>query len=99
MRQSFANLIGAIISTHKIDPKFERLMLYAALEGNEIALLHMRQVTASIVDLFRNYFLRRQKQGHLRRHGPRSGADGHRGNGPEFALGKYVHEFKDTMHL
>jgi TetR/AcrR family transcriptional regulator len=31
------HLINAIVAAHKNDPKFERLMLYAALEGNEIA--------------------------------------------------------------
>jgi TetR/AcrR family transcriptional regulator len=88
-------LIGAIISMHKKDPKFERLMQYAALEGNEIALRHMRQVTASIVDVFRSYFLRRQKQGHLRPFGPDAALMAIIGLARHYALGKYVHELKE----
>ena len=55
-------LLTAIIRTHKIDPKFERVMLYAALESNEVALLYMQQITESVVAEFRSYFARRQKQ-------------------------------------
>lgn len=54
-------LISAIVDTHRTDPKFERLMIYAALEGQEIALIYIRQLTAAIVDAFRQYFARRQK--------------------------------------
>ncbi len=88
-------LIGAIISTHKCDPKFERLMQYAALEGNEIALRHMRQVTASIVGVFRSYFKRRQKQGRLCPVGPDVALAAIVGLAQHYALGKYVHEIKD----
>ena len=87
-------LIGAIISTHKTDPKFERLMLYAALEGNEIALQHMCKVTASILDCFRSYFLRRQSQGQLGSFGPDVALMAIVGMAQNYALGKYVHEFK-----
>lgn len=88
-------LISAIISTHRTDPKFERLMLYAALEGNEIALLYMRQLTTSIVGLFRTYFLRRQKQGRFRAYGPDVALTVIAGMAKHYALGKYVHEFKE----
>jgi TetR/AcrR family transcriptional regulator len=88
-------LIGAIISAHKADPKFERLMLYAALEGNEIALLHLRQVTASIVDLYRKYFLRHQKQGYLRPCVPDFALTAIVGMAQNYALCKYVHELKE----
>jgi TetR/AcrR family transcriptional regulator len=88
-------LIGAIFTTSKTDPKFERLMLYAALEGNEIALLYMRQVTASIVDVFRSYFLRRQKQGHLRPFPPDLVLAAIVGMAQHYALNKYVHEFNE----
>jgi TetR/AcrR family transcriptional regulator len=88
-------LINAIISTHKTDPKFERLMLYAALEGNEIALRHMRLVTASIVDLYRKYFLRRQKQGSLRRCVPDVALMAIVGMAQSYARCKYVHELKE----
>ena len=88
-------LISGIIRTHKTDPKFERLMLYAALEGNEIALQHMRQITASIVDLFHKYFRRRQKKGALRRLLPDVALTAIVGMAQSYAMGKYVHEFKE----
>jgi hypothetical protein len=70
-------------------------MLYAALEGNEIALRHMRQVTASIVDLYRKYLLRRQKQGHLRPCVPDAALTAIVGMAQNYALIKYVHELKE----
>lgn len=56
-------MVSAIIETHRLDPKFERLMLYASLERNEVALLYMSQVTESVLTEFCAYFIRRQKQG------------------------------------
>jgi TetR/AcrR family transcriptional regulator len=88
-------LITAIVSMHKIDPQFERLMLYAALEGNEIALLYMRQVTASIVDAFRAYFSRRQEQGALRPVGPDLALMAIAGMAKHYALCKYVHGLEE----
>ncbi len=88
-------LINAIISAHKTDPKFERLMLYAALEGNKIAHRYLRQVTVSIVDRYRKYFLRRQKQGYLRPCMPEVALTAIVGMAQHYALGKYVHEVKD----
>jgi len=89
-------LIAAIIETHKNDPKFERLMLYAALEGNDIALLYMRQVTACIVDVFRRYFKRRQKNGRMRAMAPDIALTAIVGMAKNYALSKYVHGFKDA---
>jgi len=88
-------LITGIIQAHKTDPKFERLMLYAALEGNEIALQHMRQITASIIGLFHKYFRRRQKKGALRRLPPEIALTAIVGMAQNYAMGKYVHEFKE----
>ena len=88
-------LIRAIILMHKTDPKFERLMLYAALEGNEIALLYMRQVTALIVDGFRNYFARRQQQRAIWPIAPDAALMAIVGMAQHFALGKYVHALKE----
>ena len=90
------NLIAAIIQMHKNNPKFERLMLYAALEGHQIALLYIRQATESVVDTYRSYFLRRQKQGRLRPMSPDAALGAIVGMAQHFALYKYVHAFKDS---
>lgn len=94
-RAVIQRLTNAIICTHKTDPKFERLMLYAALEGNEIALLYLRQVTASIVDAFRSYFLRRQEQGVLHSTSPDAALLAIVGMAQHYALVKYVHGLKE----
>ena len=88
-------VIGAIISTHKTDPQFERIMIYAALEGNESAVRHMRQLTASIVDLYRQYVSRRQKNGYLRACLPDAALTAIVGMAQHYALNKYAHEFKE----
>lgn len=87
-------LINAIIGLHKNDPKFERLMLYAALEGNEVALLYMCKVTASIVDLFRSYISRRQEQGRLRPINPDAALTAIAGMAKQYAQEKYLYGFK-----
>jgi len=88
-------LIKGIIFGHKMDPKFERVMLYAALEGNEIALQYMRKVTASIVDVFRSFFKRRQKSGRIRDIVPDAALMAIVGMAQQYALSKYVHAFKE----
>jgi hypothetical protein len=94
-QQVVRKLIEAVISTHKNDPKFERLMLYAALEGNDIALLYMRQMTASIADAFKSYFLRRQKQGRLRAMLPDVALMAICGMAQYYARCRYIHAFDE----
>ena len=94
-RAVFQGLIKAIITTHRTDPKFERLMLYAALEGNEIAMTYMQQVTASIVEVFRRYFARRQKEGRLRPIPSDLALAAIVGMAQHYALSKYVHGTKN----
>ena len=88
-------LLQAVILVHKTDPQFERLMLYAALEGNEIALEHMRQMTAPLMNLYRKYFQRRQKQGRLKPCAPAVALTAIVGMARNYALGKYIHELKE----
>ena len=88
-------LIKAIIFTHKTDPEFQRLMLYAALEGNKIALLYMREVTTSIVEAFRSYLSRRQRQGRVRAMSPDAALTAIVGMAKQYALDRYVHGFTE----
>lgn len=89
-------LIAAIIHTHRIDPKFERLMLYAALERNQVALLYMCQVTEAVVTEFRTYFARRQRQGHFVKMPPDAALTAVIGMAFHYAQQTYVHEFTDN---
>jgi TetR/AcrR family transcriptional regulator len=88
-------LIEAVIETHRTDPKFERLMLYAALEGHEIAVLYMRKMTAPIVDTLKSYFSRRQREGGLRAVGPEVVLMAVVGMAQHYALCRYVHALKE----
>ena len=88
-------LISAIIAGHRDDPEFQRLMLYAALEGNEIALIFMRAATAAVVDEFRRYVARRQERGALRAMTPDAALAAIAGMAKCYGLNKYVHGFDE----
>lgn len=84
-------IITGIIEMHKTEPQFERLMLYAALEGNEIALLHVRQLTADIVAEFKTYLTRRRKQGKLRGISADAALTAIVGMAQHYARSRYIH--------
>ncbi len=88
-------LIDAIVHTHRIDPQFERLMLYAALERNEIALHYMCQVTEALLTEFRAYFARRQRQGHFAKMPPDAALTAVIGMAFHYAQQTYVHAFEE----
>lgn len=53
----------AVLEPYRCDPRMQRVMLFAALEGQEIALNHFRSVTTPIYEFLREYILRRQREG------------------------------------
>ena len=55
----------AVLEPYRSDPRMERLMLFAALEGQETALNHYRTVALPIYELLRDYIVRRQQEGAL----------------------------------
>jgi TetR/AcrR family transcriptional regulator len=55
----------AILAQYRSDPRMERLLLFAALEGQETALNHYRSVSLPIYELLREYIARRQREGAL----------------------------------
>jgi TetR/AcrR family transcriptional regulator len=55
----------AVLEQYRSDPRMERLMLYAALEGQETALNHFRNASMPIYELLREYLLKRQQEGAL----------------------------------
>ena len=87
-------IIETIIRTHRVDPQFERLMLYAALERNEMALLYMGKMTEAVVTEFRAYFARRQKQRCFVRMQPDAALTAVVGMAFYYAQQTYVHAFK-----
>jgi TetR/AcrR family transcriptional regulator len=58
-------IAAAVLETYRSDPRMERLMLFAALEGQETALNHYRSVSIPIYEILCEYIVRRQHDGAL----------------------------------
>jgi TetR/AcrR family transcriptional regulator len=59
-------LAAKILETYRTDARFERILLFAALEGHEIGLAHHRRFAVPVFELLRDYIARRQREGALR---------------------------------
>lgn len=57
------SIARAILRSYRDDPRYERVLLFAALEGHELGLAHNRQLVAPIYELLKDYFARRQRDG------------------------------------
>ncbi len=62
MRMITAN----ILKSSRRDPRLERVLLFAALEGTELGLEHKRSFSIPIAQLLCEYIARRQREGALR---------------------------------
>jgi TetR/AcrR family transcriptional regulator len=61
---------AAILTSYRTDARFERILLFAALEGHEHGLAHHRKFATPIFELFRDYISRRQREGAVRDYNP-----------------------------
>ncbi len=61
----FRAIATAIIEGYRGDARLERVLLFAALEGNEQGLTHYRNSSIPIAELLRDYIVRRQREGAL----------------------------------
>ena len=61
----FRAIASAIIEGYRSDARLERVLLFAALEGNEQGLEHFRSFSIPIGVLLRDYIVRRQRAGAL----------------------------------
>ena len=59
-------VVGAILDSYKRDPDFERVMLYAALEGHELATTSRELFGVPAFALLRDYVIQRQQAGAFR---------------------------------
>src|SRR5215469_5093146 len=57
------SIAGAILKSYRSDTRYERVLLFAALEGHELGLAHNRQIVAPIYELLRDYFAGRRREG------------------------------------
>jgi TetR/AcrR family transcriptional regulator len=61
----FRAISEVIVLGYRTDPRLERVLLFAALEGNEQGLKHFREFSIPIYELLRDYIVRRQRAGAL----------------------------------
>ncbi len=66
----FRAIARIIIRSYSGDARYERVMLFAALEGNEQGLAHNRSFSIPIFELLRVYVLKRQNEGALAGYAP-----------------------------
>jgi len=63
-------IMTGILRDFRTDPRYERVKLFAALEGHEAGTAHYRRFAIPVYQVLRDYVLRRQKEGALRETNP-----------------------------
>ena len=91
----FRFLISTIIRFYREEPQFERLLLHAALEGHELAIMHHNHMSASIGAQIIEYITRRQQEGAIRASDPQVVLFALAGIPQFYALQKYIHQRPD----
>ena len=85
----FGWLTRKVMELYQDDPRFERLMLFAALEGHEIAVMHLN-VVAPFVEALRKYVESRQRDGALQQCDPFLAIAAVVGVAKQYAMSKYL---------
>ena len=92
----FRHLTAKIIQLVHDDPKFERVMLYAALEGHELAAMHHKQFAIPFIDMLIDYITRRQQEGALRQIHPGAVVFAAAGMAQQYATHTFMCDYKDA---
>jgi TetR/AcrR family transcriptional regulator len=90
----FRFLVSQIIEQCDKESRFERLVLFAALEGQELAVMHA-QIVAPIGKPFIDYIARRQRAGALRKGDPGTILIAVAGLAKFYATQKYIYRFSE----
>ena len=61
----FRTIASQVLASYRTDPRFERMILFAALEGHELALNYIRQQFFPFYQLLDDYIRQRQAEGAL----------------------------------
>ena len=91
----FRLLISKIVDGTRKDPKFQRLMLHASLEGHELALMHHNQFKMPIGAQLIAYIAKRQQEGAIRQCDPIAVIFAVAGIAQYYAAQKYLHQSAD----
>jgi TetR/AcrR family transcriptional regulator len=88
----FRLIVSKVLDVHRGEQRFERLMIHAALEGHQLAVMHQNQMTMGIGARLTEYIQRRQKSGALLDCDPAAVLFAVAGIGHLFALHKYMYQ-------
>ena len=88
-------VITHMIAFHRENPRFQRLMLHAALDGHEIAIIHHNQVKLPVGAKLIEYIERRQAAGAIRPGNPTAVLFALAGMPQFYALQKYIYQASD----
>jgi len=66
----FRAIASTIIESYSRDARCQRVLFFAALEGNEAGLAHHRQLAIPVYELLCQYIARRQSEGAMRDYDP-----------------------------
>lgn len=91
----FRALITTIVQCNRESPQFERLMLHAALEGDELAIMHHNQFALPIGKQLMEYITKRQREGAIRPVDPKAVLFAVAGIAHYYAHQKYLHQSAD----
>jgi TetR/AcrR family transcriptional regulator len=96
-RGLFRLIVARILEIHRTEPRFERLMLHASLEGHELAVMHRNQIMASIGVKVHAYIERRQQAGALCNCDPRTIIFAIVGMAQYFGMQKYMYQRAEPL--
>ena len=96
-RGLFRLIVARILEIHRTEPRFERLMLHASLEGHELAVMHRNQIMASSGVRVHEYIDRRQRAGALRECDPRTIIFAVVGMAQYFGMQKYMYQRPEPL--
>jgi TetR/AcrR family transcriptional regulator len=94
----FRFVLTQILACDREEPKFARLLLHAALEGHELAMMHHNQLALPIGAKFKAYIARRQKAGAIRRCDPGIVLFALAGIAQHYAMQKYLYQVNDLPY-
>ncbi len=90
------SLIAKIIHVVREDSKYERVLLYAALEGHELAAMYHEKFTHPIREMLTDYIARRQREGGLRKMNASAVLAAMGGMAQHYAMHTHMCHYKDA---
>jgi TetR/AcrR family transcriptional regulator len=95
----FRCIVSKVVESNRRDARIERLMIHAALEGHELAVMHHNQMTQAIGVPMTEYVRARQHAGALRECDPSTILFAVVGVGYFYAMNKYMYQLGGAPNL